>query len=66
MAQSNNNSVEPSLVPTPDGLPATGADMLPSGLKPKLDLIFSEVEKKLPDIDFDVSDVSKMFEHLKQ
>ena len=31
---------------------------LPSGLKPKLDLIFSEVEKKLPDIDFEFSDVS--------
>ena len=32
---------------------------LPSILKPKLDLIFSEVEQKLPDIDFELSDVSK-------
>ena len=32
---------------------------LPSSLKPKLDLIFSEVEQKLPDIDFELSDVSK-------
>lgn len=30
---------------------------LSSSLKPKLDLIFSEVEKNLPDIDFDCSDV---------
>ena len=28
-----------------------------SGLKPKLDSIFSEVEKNLPEIDFDLSDV---------
>ena len=29
-----------------------------SQLKPKLDSIFAEVEKNLPDIDFDLSDVS--------
>ena len=28
-----------------------------SGLKPKLDSIFSEVEQNLPEIDFDLSDV---------
>ena len=32
------------------------AGSLPSGLKPKLDKIFAEVEEKLPDIDFDASD----------
>ncbi|XP_053408690.1 dynein axonemal assembly factor 8-like isoform X2 [Mercenaria mercenaria] len=57
MAQSNKKSTDLSLASTPDGYPAPGSDMLPSGLKPKLDLIFSEVEKKLPDIDFDLSDV---------
>lgn len=58
MAQSNNNNNDLSLNASPDGMPVPSSDMLPSGLKPKLDLIFSEVEKKLPDIDFDLSDVS--------
>lgn len=36
---------------------ASSFSMAASSLKPKLDSIFSEVEKNLPEIDFDLSDV---------
>ena len=35
-----------------------------SNLKPQLDDIFAEVEKSLPDIDFDASDVSTVYREL--
>ena len=36
---------------------ASNFSLASSGLKPQLDSIFSEVEKNLPEIDFDLSDV---------
>lgn len=32
-----------------------------TGLKPKMDAIFAEVEKSIPTIDFDLSDVSTFY-----
>ena len=54
-----SGEVASSLDAPADDIAAAASFSLPaSGLKPKLDSIFSEVEKNLPEIDFDLSDVS--------